>query len=40
LDNRTIGSGSRGPITQRLQSLFFDCVGGRNSRHADWLAHV
>jgi branched-chain amino acid aminotransferase len=40
LDNRTIGSGTRGPITTRLQSLFFDCVSGKNHRHADWLAHV
>ncbi|TXT23617.1 MAG: branched-chain amino acid aminotransferase [Gallionellaceae bacterium] len=40
LDNRTIGSGTRGPITTRLQSLFFDCVSGKNHPHADWLAHV
>ena len=40
LDNRTIGCGSRGPITHRLQALFFDCVGGRNPQHTDWLAHV
>jgi branched-chain amino acid aminotransferase len=40
LDNRTIGSGTRGPITHRLQSLFFDCVGGKNPQHADWLAHI
>ena len=40
LDNRTIGNGSRGPITHRLQSLFFDCVSGKNPQHADWLAHV
>ena len=40
LDNRTIGSGSRGPITTRLQALFFDCVSGKSPQHADWLAHV
>ncbi|MEJ1958481.1 MAG: branched-chain amino acid transaminase [Nitrosomonadales bacterium] len=40
LDNRVIGSGSRGPITHRLQSLFFDCVSGKNQQHSDWLAHV
>ncbi|MBI4936962.1 MAG: branched-chain amino acid transaminase [Nitrosomonadales bacterium] len=40
LDNRVIGSGTRGPITTRLQSLFFDCVSGKNHQHADWLAHV
>ena len=40
LDNRTIGCGSRGPVTHRLQALFFDCAGGRNPQHTDWLAHV
>ncbi len=40
LDNRTIGNGMRGPITTRLQALFFDCVSGKNTQYADWLAHV
>jgi branched-chain amino acid aminotransferase len=40
LDTRPIGSGTRGPITQRLQSLFFDCVSGKNPQHGGWLAHV
>ncbi|MND00031.1 Branched-chain-amino-acid aminotransferase [compost metagenome] len=40
LDNRTIGAGRRGPITERLQSLFFDYVSGRRQGHADWLVHV
>ncbi len=29
LDNRQIGIGSRGPVTEKLQSLFFDVVGGK-----------
>ena len=40
VDNRTIGSGKRGPITQDLQSAFFDTVHGRNGKHADWLTMV
>lgn len=40
LDNRVIGNGKRGPITQRLQALFFDCVSGKASHHANWLYHV
>lgn len=40
LDTRPIGSGTRGPITHRLQSLFFDCVSGKNPQHGNWLAHV
>ncbi len=40
LDNRTIGNGSRGPITEKLQSLYFDCVQGRSTAHAGWLSHI
>lgn len=40
LDNRTIGEGVRGPITQRLQSLYFDVVHGRHSAHLDWLTPI
>jgi len=40
LDNRTIGAGKRGPITAKLQSLYFDCVQGRSPAHAAWLTHV
>ena len=40
LDNRTIGEGKRGPITTRLQALYFDCVYGRSAAHQGWLAPV
>ena len=40
LDNRTIGAGRRGPITERLQSLFFEYVNGRRQGRPDWLVHV
>lgn len=40
LDNRTIGNGKRGPITTRLQSMFFDCVNGKTKNHADWLTYI
>lgn len=40
LDRRSIGSGSRGPITQRLQTLYFDVVHGRSKQHEDWLTYV
>ena len=36
-DHRPIGDGTRGPLTTRLQTLFFDTVNGRNRQHADWL---
>jgi branched-chain amino acid aminotransferase len=40
LDNRTIGTGTRGPITQKLQSLFFDVVNGRAPKYKHWLTSV
>jgi branched-chain amino acid aminotransferase len=40
VDNRTIGSGRRGPITERLQTAYFDLVNGRRGTHAEWLTTV
>ena len=40
LDNRPIGSGLRGPITQTLQAQFFDVVNGRSARYRPWLTPV
>jgi len=40
LDNRKIGDGTRGPITARLQEMFFDCVSGKTANHSDWLAYA
>ena len=37
LDGRKIGSGVRGPITEKLQSKYFDLVHGRVPEHMDWL---
>ncbi len=40
LDGRTIGIGSRGPITGKIQSAFFDIVNGRNKKYAKWLTPI
>jgi branched-chain amino acid aminotransferase len=40
LDGRIIGKGSRGPITEKIQALFFDVVNGRNARFGHWLTPV
>lgn len=40
LDDRVIGNGSRGPVTEQLQSLYFDYVQGRRDDHAEWLTFV
>ena len=40
LDNRVIGCGSRGPLTERIQTLYFDYVYGRNTDKQGWLTAV
>jgi len=40
LDRLEIGSGSRGPITEKIQNAFFDIVHGRNPQYAHWLSPV
>jgi len=40
LDGRVIGSGGRGPVTGRLQALYFDTVNGRNPARMSWLTTV
>ena len=40
LDNRQIGNGRRGPITEKIQSQFFDVVHGRIPKYESWLTYV
>src|SRR5438093_1821603 len=40
LDDRCIGDGTPGPITRRLQDLFFAVVRGREERYRSWLAYL
>jgi branched-chain amino acid aminotransferase len=40
VDNRTIGEGTVGPITKRLQARFFDVVKGTDTSHVEWLTKV
>jgi len=40
LDGRRIGQGQRGPITERIQSTFFDAVNGRAEKYRRWLTKV
>ena len=39
-DRVEIGSGSRGPITEKIQSAYFDIVNGRNPKYAHWITLV
>jgi branched-chain amino acid aminotransferase len=40
VDGRTIGKGSRGPITEKIQQAFFDIVNGNNPKYHHWLSKV
>ncbi|MBN7770586.1 branched-chain amino acid transaminase [Marinobacter daepoensis] len=40
LDGRQIGEGKRGPVTEKLQSMYFDAVKGKLADHQAWLTHV
>jgi branched-chain amino acid aminotransferase len=36
VDGRSIGIGSRGPVTEKLQKAYFDLVTGQTSAHPEW----
>jgi branched-chain amino acid aminotransferase len=40
LDRIELGKGERGPITEKIQTAFFDIVNGRNPKYAEWLTAV
>ena len=39
-DGRIIGNGTRGVITEKIQTLYFDYVHGRRDDHKEWLSYV
>ncbi|HHH20226.1 MAG TPA: branched-chain amino acid transaminase [Campylobacterales bacterium] len=40
VDDRTLGEGCRGPITEKLQSTYFDIVFGRNEKYKHYLTYI
>lgn len=40
VDDRVIGSGTRGPVTEKIQKVFFDAVAGKNDKYRHWLTLV
>jgi branched-chain amino acid aminotransferase len=40
VDNRTVGEGTVGPVTKKIQARFFDIVRGSDTSHAEWLTKV
>jgi branched-chain amino acid aminotransferase len=40
VDGRTIGTGTRGPVTERLQARYFELVRGKLQQYPEWLTPV
>ncbi|MEM6998469.1 MAG: branched-chain amino acid transaminase [Pseudomonadota bacterium] len=40
LDNRQIGDGERGPVTGKLQKMYFECVEGKLNQYENWLSYI
>ena len=40
LDGRKVGSGKRGPLTEKFQTMYFDAVKGRRPQNEEWLSYV
>ena len=40
VDRRLVGNGKVGPITQRLNELYFDCIRGKNEKYRHWCTPV
>jgi branched-chain amino acid aminotransferase len=40
VDHRKIGRGEAGPVTRRLQELYFSVVRGAETSHESWLTYL
>jgi len=40
VDNVEIGNGDRGPVTEEIQSAFFDLVERKTDAHDDWFTYI
>jgi branched-chain amino acid aminotransferase len=40
VDNRTVGDGTVGPLTKKIQQRFFEVVRGSDTSHPEWLTKV
>jgi branched-chain amino acid aminotransferase len=40
LDDRNIGAGKPGPITKKIQDIYFAAVKGENPKYASWLTYI
>ena len=40
VDNRSIGNGKPGEVTQTLQNIFFDIIRGKQEKYKKWLTYI
>ena len=40
IDNRTVGDGTVGPMTKKIQQRFFEVVRGTDTSHPEWLTRI
>jgi branched-chain amino acid aminotransferase len=40
IDNRTVGEGTVGPVTKKIQARFFEVARGSDTSHPEWLTRV
>jgi branched-chain amino acid aminotransferase len=40
VDNRRIGTGRPGPITKKIQNIYFKAVKGEEDRYRSWLTYL
>ena len=40
VDDRQIGAGRRGPVTEDIQKTFFDVIKGKDAKYKKWLAYL
>ena len=40
VDDRTVGTGEPGPVTRKVQEVYFAAVRGEVDRYKDWVEHV
>lgn len=40
VDGRKVGGGTRGKITKKIQTIFFDIVKGKNKKYESWLTRI
>jgi len=40
VDDKKVGEGERGPVTEEIQSIFFEVIDGKRDEYTDWLDYL